>query len=83
MPVLDLYLPDDLPIAADADLGRALALVVDAATGESTAPCLVYVHRLPVFGVVSAEGPPEIAAGSDVTVADPVGWLEILTWLAE
>jgi len=34
-------------------------------------------------GVLSAEGPAEIAAQSDVTVADPAGWLEILTWLAE
>ncbi|MBS1888057.1 MAG: trehalose-phosphatase [Actinobacteria bacterium] len=34
-------------------------------------------------GVVSAEGPPEIAEESDVTVAGPAGWLEILTWLAE
>ncbi|OJU79708.1 MAG: trehalose-phosphatase [Solirubrobacterales bacterium 70-9] len=34
-------------------------------------------------GVVSAESPPEIAAESDATVADPAGWLEILTWLAE
>jgi trehalose 6-phosphate phosphatase len=33
-------------------------------------------------GVLSAEGPGEIAAESDVTVADPAGWLEILTWLA-
>lgn len=55
MPVLDVYLPDDLPISADGDLGRNLALVVDAATGESAAPCLVYVHRLPVFAVVSAD----------------------------
>jgi trehalose 6-phosphate phosphatase len=33
-------------------------------------------------GVLSAEGPAEIAAQSDLTVADPAGWLEILTWLA-
>lgn len=55
MPVVDLYLPDDLPIAADADLGRALARVVDAATNAAAPPCTVYVHRLPVFAVVSAE----------------------------
>ena len=55
MPVVDLYLPDDLPISADADLGRALARVVDAATGPAAAPCTVYVHRLPVFAVVSAD----------------------------
>jgi trehalose-phosphatase len=34
-------------------------------------------------GVLSAEGPAEIAAESDVTVPDPAGWLEILIWLAE
>lgn len=34
-------------------------------------------------GVLSAEGPAEIAAESDVTVPDPAGWLEILAWLAE
>ena len=55
MPVVDLYLPDDLPIGADADLGRTLAAVVDAATAEATAPCMVYVHRLPVYAVMSAD----------------------------
>jgi trehalose 6-phosphate phosphatase len=34
-------------------------------------------------GVLSAEGPAEIAADSDVIVNDPAGWLEILAWLAE
>jgi hypothetical protein len=34
-------------------------------------------------GVLSAEGPPEIAEESDVTVEGPGGWLEILAWLAE
>jgi trehalose-phosphatase len=34
-------------------------------------------------GVVSAEGPPEIAAESDIVVEDPAAWLEILTWLAD
>jgi trehalose 6-phosphate phosphatase len=34
-------------------------------------------------GVLSAEGPAEIAEESDVTVADPAGWLEMLAWLAE
>src|SRR6201996_2382444 len=34
-------------------------------------------------GVLSAEGPPEIAEESDVTVEDPAGWLEMLAWLAE
>lgn len=34
-------------------------------------------------GVLSAEGPPEIAEESDITVEDPAGWLEILAWLAE
>jgi trehalose 6-phosphate phosphatase len=34
-------------------------------------------------GVLSAEGPAEIAAESDVTVEGPAGWVEILDWLAE
>jgi trehalose 6-phosphate phosphatase len=34
-------------------------------------------------GVLSAEGPPEIAEESDVTVDGLAGWLEILSWLAE
>jgi HAD superfamily hydrolase (TIGR01484 family) len=34
-------------------------------------------------GILSPEGPPEIAEESDVSVSDPAGWLEILTWLAE
>jgi trehalose 6-phosphate phosphatase len=34
-------------------------------------------------GVLSAEGPPEIAEESDVTVEGPAGWLEMLAWLAE
>ncbi|HEY5333557.1 MAG TPA: trehalose-phosphatase, partial [Solirubrobacterales bacterium] len=34
-------------------------------------------------GVLSAEGPAEIAEESDFTVDGPVGWLEILDWLAE
>jgi trehalose 6-phosphate phosphatase len=33
-------------------------------------------------GVLSAEGPPEIAEEADVTVEGPAGWLEILAWLA-
>lgn len=35
------------------------------------------------IGVLSAEGPPEIAEESDLTVEGPAGWLEILGWLAE
>jgi trehalose-phosphatase len=34
-------------------------------------------------GVLSAEGPREIAEQSDVTVEDLAGWLAILAWLAE
>lgn len=34
-------------------------------------------------GVLSAEGPAEIAEESDLTVDDPAGWLEMLAWLAE
>jgi trehalose 6-phosphate phosphatase len=33
-------------------------------------------------GVVSAEAPAELAEESDLTVAGPEGWLEILEWLA-
>jgi trehalose 6-phosphate phosphatase len=33
-------------------------------------------------GVLSAEGPAEIAEDSDVIVNDPAGWIEILGWLA-
>ena len=55
MPVVDLYLPDDLPVAADAELGRALATVIDTADGEAAPGCAVFVHRLPVFAVVTAE----------------------------
>jgi trehalose 6-phosphate phosphatase len=33
-------------------------------------------------GVLSAEGPPEIAEEADVTVDGPAGWLEMLAWLA-
>ena len=55
MPVVDLYLPDDLPLGADAELGQALARVVDVVTGPGAAPCTVFVHRLPVFAVVSAD----------------------------
>jgi trehalose 6-phosphate phosphatase len=65
-----VYAGDD---RTDVDAFRRLGELRDA--GELVAAVRV--------GVVSAEGPPEIAAGSDVTVADPAGWLEILTWLAE
>jgi trehalose-phosphatase len=34
-------------------------------------------------GVLSAEGPAEIAEESDLTVEGPAGWLEMLAWLAE
>jgi hypothetical protein len=55
VPVVDLYIPDDLPIAADADLGRAAAAAVDSAIAGTTTLCTVFVHRLPVYAVVSAE----------------------------
>jgi trehalose 6-phosphate phosphatase len=35
------------------------------------------------IGVLSAEGPAEIAEESDLTVDGPTGWLEMLAWLAE
>ena len=52
MSVLDLYLPDDLAIDADWELGSTLAGIVDAETpgGE----CIVYVHRLHTYAVVTA-----------------------------
>ena len=35
------------------------------------------------IGIVSSEGPAELAEESDLTVAGPCGWLAILEWLAE
>jgi trehalose 6-phosphate phosphatase len=35
------------------------------------------------IGVLSAEGPAEIAEESDLAVDEPAGWLEMLAWLAE
>lgn len=57
----------------DVDAFRRLGELRDA--GELVAAVRV--------GVLSAEGPPEIAEESDLTVEGPAGWLEILTWLAE
>lgn len=34
-------------------------------------------------GVLSPEGPPELAEQADLTVEEPAGWLEILDWLAQ
>lgn len=65
-----VYAGDD---RTDVDAFRRLAELRDA--GE-----LVTAVRV---GVVSAEGPPEVAEESDVTVEGPAGWLEILAWLAE
>lgn len=65
-----VYAGDD---RTDVDAFRRLGELRDA--GELVAAVRV--------GVLSAEGPAEIAEQSDVTVADPAGWLEILTWLAE
>jgi trehalose 6-phosphate phosphatase len=57
----------------DVDAFRRLAELREA--GElATAVCV---------GVLSAEGPPEVAEEADVTVDGPAGWLEILRWLAE
>jgi trehalose-phosphatase len=64
-----VYAGDD---RTDVDAFRRLGELRDA--GELTAAVRV--------GVVSAEGPAEIAADADVTVSDPAGWLEILAWLA-
>jgi trehalose-phosphatase len=57
----------------DVDAFRRLAELRDA--GE-----LVTAVRV---GVLSAEGPPEVAEEADVTVEGPAGWLEILAWLAD
>jgi trehalose 6-phosphate phosphatase len=65
-----VYAGDD---RTDVDAFRQLGELHDA--GELSAAVRV--------GVLSAEGPPEIAAESDITVESPAGWLEILTWLAE
>jgi trehalose 6-phosphate phosphatase len=65
-----VYAGDD---RTDVDAFRRLAELRDA--GELVAAVRV--------GVLSAEGPPEVAEESDVTVEGPSGWLEILTWLAE
>jgi HAD superfamily hydrolase (TIGR01484 family) len=65
-----VYAGDDV---TDVDAFRRLGELRDA--GELVAAVRV--------GVLSAEGPAEIAAESDVTVPDPAGWLEILAWLAE
>ncbi len=65
-----VYAGDD---RTDVDAFRRLAELREA--GE-----LVAAVRI---GVLSAEGPPEIAEESDLTVEGPAGWLEILGWLAE
>jgi trehalose 6-phosphate phosphatase len=57
----------------DVDAFRRLGELRDA--GELVAAVRV--------GVLSAEGPPEIAEEADVTVGGPAGWLEMLAWLAE
>ncbi|HVW46296.1 MAG TPA: trehalose-phosphatase [Solirubrobacterales bacterium] len=64
-----VYAGDD---RTDVDAFRRLGELRDA--GELVAAVRV--------GVLSAEGPPEIAEESDVTVDDPAGWLEMLAWLA-
>lgn len=51
MTVLDLWIPDDLPLTAERDLGQALAAAVDRTVAGET---LVWVHRLPSYGVISA-----------------------------
>jgi trehalose 6-phosphate phosphatase len=65
-----VYAGDD---RTDVDAFRRLAELRDA--GELVAAVRV--------GVLSAEGPPEVAEESDITVEGPAGWLEILTWLAD
>jgi len=65
-----VYAGDD---RTDVDAFRRLGELRE--TGELVAAVRV--------GVLSAEGPPEIAEESDVTVDDPAGWLEMLAWLVE
>jgi trehalose 6-phosphate phosphatase len=65
-----VYAGDD---RTDLDAFSRLAELREA--GELTAAVRV--------GVVSAEGPAEIAEDSDVSVTGPEGWLAILEWLAE
>ncbi len=65
-----VYAGDD---RTDVDAFRRLGELRE--TGELVAAVRV--------GVLSAEGPPEIAEESDLTVDDPAGWLEMLAWLAE
>ncbi|HXF31496.1 MAG TPA: trehalose-phosphatase [Solirubrobacterales bacterium] len=65
-----VYAGDD---RTDVDAFRRLGELRDA--GELVAAVRV--------GILSAEGPPEIAEEADITVEDPAGWLAILTWLAE
>lgn len=65
-----VYAGDD---RTDVDAFRRLAELREA--GELVAAVRV--------GVLSAEGPPEVAEEADVTVEGPAGWLEILAWLAE
>jgi trehalose-phosphatase len=64
-----VYAGDD---RTDLDAFARLAELRDA--GELSAAVRV--------GIVSAEGPAEIAEDSDLTVAGPEGWLAILEWLA-
>jgi trehalose-phosphatase len=65
-----VYAGDD---RTDVDAFRRLAELREA--GELVAAVRV--------GVLSAEGPPEVAEEADVTVEGPAGWLEILAWLAD
>ncbi|HVS99201.1 MAG TPA: trehalose-phosphatase [Solirubrobacterales bacterium] len=65
-----VYAGDD---RTDVDAFRRLGELRDA--GELVAAVRV--------GVLSAEGPPEIAEESDVAVEGLAGWLEMLAWLAE
>jgi trehalose-phosphatase len=65
-----VYAGDD---RTDVDAFRRLAELRDA--GELIAAVRV--------GVLSAEGPPEVAEESDISVEGPAGWLEILAWLAD
>lgn len=76
MPVVDLYIPDRLPVVAEYEIAHACARLVDAAlrdVGRAATPCLVYVHRIAVFAVVTAteEGVMTLRAAVSLPVEVP------------
>ncbi|MET3962754.1 hypothetical protein ABIE44_002688 [Marmoricola sp. OAE513] len=73
MILVDLYLPDDLPIDVDAELGQSLAAFVEGLPDSRDSDgCMVYVHRLPVYGVVTATREGVRAVRVHVAVSQPL-----------